>query len=35
MNKSEQKTQYNFYEQLRLDKIKMLYELRDKLVSKL
>ena len=34
MNKSEQKTRYNFYEKLRLDKIKFLCELRDNLINK-
>jgi hypothetical protein len=33
MNKSEQKTRFNFYEQLRLNKIKNLSELRDKLIQ--
>ena len=34
MNKSEQKTRYNFYEQLRLEKIKKLCKLREKLIIK-
>ena len=33
MNKSEQKTRFNFYEQLRINKIKNLSELRDKLIQ--
>ncbi len=33
MNKSEQKTRFNFYEQLRINKIKKLSELRDILIQ--
>ena len=33
MNKSEKKVRYNFYEQLRIDKIKKLCELRDKIIE--
>ena len=33
MNKSEKQVRYNFYEQLRIDKIKKLCELRDKLIQ--
>ena len=33
MNKLEQKTRFNFYEQLRINKIKRLCELRDKLIQ--
>ena len=33
MNKLEQKTRFNFYEQLRINKIKKLCELRDKLIQ--